>query len=58
MTDEEKKQLLWEHCQKFIKDNRISCAETIYQCDWVIEKAYEFVEGACDIVGYHEYEDD
>jgi len=45
---------LVEHCEQFIQDQSISCAETVYQTDRVIENAYEFVEGVCDIVGYYE----
>lgn len=51
-------QRLWELCAKFITDNTISGDECIYQCDRVIENAYEFIEKVCDIVGYHEYGDD
>ncbi len=53
LTMEEK---LTELCKKFVEENQISCGETIYQCDWVIERAYEFIESVCDIVGY--YDDD
>ena len=49
---------LWEVCQGFIKAQDIHCAETIYQTDWVIENAYEFIEDVCEVVGYMEYEDD
>lgn len=47
-----KEQKLLKLCQKFIKDNKISCPEAIYQCDWVINNAYDFIENICDIVGY------
>jgi hypothetical protein len=46
------------HCQKFIRDQRIDCPEVVHQTDRVIENAYEFIEGICDIVGYHRMEDD
>lgn len=49
---------LWNVCMKFIKAQGIGCQETIYQTDWVIENAYEFIEDICDVVGYVEYEDD
>src|SRR5579872_5722230 len=48
-----KKQELWDLCQKFIKDNTITCAETIGQTDHVIENAYDFIEEICQIVGYN-----
>lgn len=49
---------LWNICAKFIEEQEIGCAETIYQTDWVIENAYEFVENVCNVVGYLPYEDE
>lgn len=43
-----------EIIKKFIEENKISCPECIYQCDWVIEHAYELIENLCDEVGYYE----
>lgn len=43
-------------CLKFINEQKIVCAETIHQTDWVIENAYEFIEDICEIVGYAENE--
>lgn len=48
---------LWKHCAKFIEAQEISCPETVYQSDRVIENAYDFIEGVCKIVGYAEFED-
>jgi hypothetical protein len=31
-------------CRAFLIENRISESETIYQCDWVIKNAYEFID--------------
>ena len=45
-------------CLKFINDQKIDCAETVFQSDRVIENAYEFIREICDIVGYAEYNDD
>lgn len=45
-------QELLQHCQNFINDERIRCAESVYQTDRVIEHAYQFIEGICEIVGY------
>jgi hypothetical protein len=39
-------------CRDFIDAQRITCAETIYQTDRVIENAYEFIEGICERLGY------
>jgi len=53
----DKKEQLWELCQNFIKQQQITCAETVGQSDHVIENAYGFIEDICDIVGYLPYED-
>jgi CO dehydrogenase/acetyl-CoA synthase epsilon subunit len=53
-----KEQELFELCKKFIEEQNIFCAETIYQSDRVIENAYEFIEDVCNIVGYVEDEDE
>jgi hypothetical protein len=42
---------------EFVEAQRIGCPEIIYQTDWVIENAYEFIEDVCDIVGYKEDEE-
>lgn len=49
---------LWNVAKKFVEDQEIGCADTIHQCDWVIEHAYEFIEEVCEVVGYKEYEDE
>lgn len=36
--------------KKFMMDNKVSCEETIYQCDWVIENAYEFIADLYNII--------
>lgn len=48
---------LWNLCKKFIEKQKIGYPETIYQTDWVIENAYEFIEQICNIVGYAESEE-
>lgn len=48
------KDKLLAECQKFIADQRITCEEVIYQTDWVIENAYEFIDRVCQIVGFAE----
>lgn len=55
MTEQEK---LWEFCRAYIAKQEISCPEAVYQCDRVILSAYEFIDGICEIVGYHDYGDD
>lgn len=54
----DKKDELWERCQKFISDQGITVPETIYQTDRIILNACELIEDICDIVGYKEREDD
>ena len=53
-----KKKKLLKLCEQFVKDQAITCAETIYDSDRVIENAYSFIEDVCDIVGYDEFEDE
>ena len=33
-----------------MKDNDVTCEETIHQCDWVMENAYEFLGELFNIV--------
>lgn len=56
MTEREMNDL-YRVCIDFITKQKITCAETIYQSDRVIENAYEFIEEICDLVGYAKYED-
>ena len=43
--------------KKFIEDNKICCAESVYQCDRVSENSLEFIESLCEVVGYYEEDD-
>jgi hypothetical protein len=52
----EKKDKLWELCQRFITAYRITCSEATVE-DRVYEHAPELVEQISEIVGYHEYPD-
>ena len=56
-TERELKDMLWEHTKNFVKEQRISCSETVYQTDRVIVNGYEFIDGAAKIVGFHEEDD-
>jgi len=49
---------LVKFCREFIDKQDIHCTETIYQTDRVIENAYEFIEGVCEIIGYKPREDE
>lgn len=42
-TDEFNKKVT-DHVIKFMIDNEITCEETVYQCNRVIENAYDFIE--------------
>lgn len=44
------KDQVYDRVMKFMLDNGVSCEETIYQCDWVIENAYEFMSDLFKIV--------
>ena len=50
----EDKLQLWKICKRFIKEQQISCGETIWQSDRVSENSLEFIEEICEIVGYKE----
>ena len=49
---------LFDLCREFIKENKIDCAETIYQTDKVAENSLEFIESICELIGYHEEEEE
>jgi len=53
----EKKDKLWEVCQKFITTNRVSCPEATCE-DRVYENAPNLVEDIAEIVGFYKYPDD
>lgn len=48
---------LWFAVKQFIEDNDISCEETIYQTDRVVENALDFIAKLANIVGYIEYDE-
>ena len=43
---------------EYIRENEITCGETIYQSDRISLSALELIEKLCDAAGYHEIEDD
>jgi hypothetical protein len=49
---------LYNLCIKFIENNGIRCAETIYQTDNISENSLKLVENICDIIGYINIEND
>lgn len=52
------KKALWDLCQKFVQDNDIGGAETIYQCDNVVLNALPFIEKISELVGYKEFSEE
>lgn len=50
---EDRSEKLLELCERFVRDQKIRCEETIHQTDRVILNAPEFIEKVCEIVGYH-----
>lgn len=53
-----KEKELLELCKSFINEQQITCAESVWQSDRVIENAYELIEKICNICGYYEYKED
>jgi len=58
VDDTQKGAKLLKIMQAFIEKQKISCAETVYQSDRVIENAYELIQDICDVVGYYKYDDE
>jgi len=58
MNRTEKGLMLLDIVEKFIKEQKITCVESVYQSDRVIENAYEFIEKLCNISGYCQIDDD
>ena len=44
---------LWALCARFIEEQDIHCAETIYQTDRIAENALQLIEDICEEVGYN-----
>jgi hypothetical protein len=49
---------LWTTVEQFVEKQRISCPETIWQSDRVIENGYDFIKNCSDITGYYQYPDE
>jgi hypothetical protein len=50
----EQRQQLWDLCRKWIKDNKVTCGETLYQVDSVQEAMYDLTTQICKLVGFHQ----
>ncbi len=53
MIRTDQNELLRQIVDSFIEKQRISCAESIYQTDRVIENAYTLIEDLANVVGYY-----
>ena len=49
---------LFDLCKEFIKENEITCSESIYQSDKIEANALDLVEQICELIGYYEEEDE
>jgi len=49
---------LLQVCRDFIRENGISCSEVIYQSDRIILNSQDFIKRICDVVGYHDVEEE
>jgi glutaminase len=55
-TEMEKSEQVLRIVQDFIRKQEISCSESVYQSDRVIENAYKLIEDLCNVVGYYDYD--
>jgi hypothetical protein len=58
LSNREKQDELWKHVKAFVQKQNITCSETVYQTDRVIINAYEFIDRACEIVGFAPRDDE
>jgi hypothetical protein len=49
---------LWDHARNFVEHNELTCMESVYQRDSVVEQHADFVGDACRLVGFMSSEDD
>lgn len=49
---------LFDLCKDFIKDNKITCAESIYQSNSIEANALDLIEQICDVIGYYEEDEE
>lgn len=56
-AESDQQQRLFDHCRGFIEQQQITCADSVSQCDRVIENAYDFIAGIGEIVGWAAVED-
>lgn len=49
---------LYNHVKEFVEKQQITCSETVYQSDRVIENGYDFIDGCAKIVGFYKDDED
>jgi hypothetical protein len=49
---------LFDLCKDFIKENQITSSDTLYDRDSLQLQALELLEQICDLIGYHEDEEE
>ena len=55
-TDEQLR-TLWKHATDFMRAEKVTSYEAVYQMDNVIQHAYPFLERMGEIVGWDEYDE-
>lgn len=49
---------LFDICKDFIRENQISCSDSIYDRDSLQLQALDLLEQICDLIGYYEPEEE
>lgn len=49
---------LFDLCKDFIRENEITSSDTLYDRDSLQLQALELLEQICDLIGYHEDEEE
>lgn len=50
MEEKEIRYELFDCVKKFMKENNVECTEDVYQTDYIIENAYEFISDLFEII--------
>jgi hypothetical protein len=49
---------LFDLCKDFIRENEITSSDSLYERDSLQLQALELLEQICDLIGYHEEEEE
>lgn len=58
LTLPQRAMILHDIVSQFIADNKITCAETIYQTDRIQENSLVLIEQLAEVVGYVDFGDE